>query len=454
MLRLRRKAALFRPSVETLEARNLLSTFTVDHLADDLLGTGLNGSLRYCITQAADGDRIQFGVTGTINLTGALPDLRHSISIEGPGPDQLTVRRDTGGNYRIFAVDSGTLVSISGLTISNGSGGLGESYGGGVYNNGGTVTLNNATYGSGIFNTGTLTITSSMLSRNGAGDDGGGIWNSGNLTLTSSMVSMNGAGYGGGIESYSSGTLTVTRSILSDNFAEFGGGGINSFGGTLIVTDCTISLNYVLDIGGGGGILSSGTLTVTDSTLSHNSAYSSGGGIWNSGSLTLTSSTLSGNSVSGSQGGGGIYRFSGTVTTRNSIIAGNMAPTAPDLSGSLGSLGYNLIGNTQGGSGFDPTDLLNIDPLLGPLQDNGGPTQTMALLPGSPALNAGDPSQLGTPDQRGVVRAGGVNIGAYQASATAFLASAPDTVQSGVPFDVTVTAVDPFGLVASATPAR
>jgi hypothetical protein len=110
-------------------------------------------------------------------------------------------------------------------------------------------------------------------------------------------------------------------------------------------------------------------------------------------------------------------------------------------------LGHNLIGNTQGGSGFDPTDVLNVDPMLGPLQDNGGSTQTMALLPGSPALNTGDPAQLGVPDQRGVVRSGGVNIGAYQASATAFHVSAPDTVQSAVPFDVTVTAVDPFNQV-------
>jgi hypothetical protein len=111
-------------------------------------------------------------------------------------------------------------------------------------------------------------------------------------------------------------------------------------------------------------------------------------------------------------------------------------------------LGYNLISSSSGGSGYTDTDLLNVDPLLGPLQSNGGPTQTMALQAGSPALNAGDPNQLGTPDQRGVVRSGGVNIGAYQASATAFLLSAPDTVQSGVQFDVTVTAVDPFNQVA------
>jgi hypothetical protein len=72
----------------------------------------------------------------------------------------------------------------------------------------------------------------------------------------------------------------------------------------------------------------------------------------------------------------------------------------------------------------------------------------MALLPGSPALNAGDPNELGAADQRGVIRSGGVNIGAYQASASAFVLSAPAKVTTGVPFDLTVTAVDPFGQVA------
>ena len=96
----RRRVASFRPFMEVLEDRNLLSTYTVDHLTDDPVGEGLNGSLRYCITHAADGDDITFGegVTGTINLTGALPNLTHSISIEGPGADLLTVRRDTGGD--------------------------------------------------------------------------------------------------------------------------------------------------------------------------------------------------------------------------------------------------------------------------------------------------------------------------------------------------------------------
>src|SRR5262249_20754894 len=105
---------------EMLEDRNLPSTFTVDHLADDLVGSDLNGSLRYCIANAADGDSIQFGVTGPINLTGALPNLTHSVSIDGAGPDQLTVRRDTGGDYRIFTIPPGTTVSMVGLTIADG----------------------------------------------------------------------------------------------------------------------------------------------------------------------------------------------------------------------------------------------------------------------------------------------------------------------------------------------
>jgi hypothetical protein len=142
---------------------------------------------------------------------------------------------------------------------------------------------------------------------------------------------------------------------------------------------------------------------------------------------------------------------------RNTILAGNMGGLTdiygyhyggPDLYGSLATSGYNLIGNTQGGSGFDVTDLLNVNPWLGPLQDNGGPTPTMALFPGSPALNAGDPAELGVADQRGVVRSGGVNIGAYQASASAFVLTAPATVTAGTSFNLTVTAVDPFGQTA------
>jgi hypothetical protein len=125
--------------------------------------------------------------------------------------------------------------------------------------------------------------------------------------------------------------------------------------------------------------------------------------------------------------------------------------------GALNSSGdYNLIGDGTGMTGLSNgvngnlvgSAAAPLDPLLGPLQDNGGPTKTHALLAGSPALNAGNPSQLGVADQRGVLRSGGVNIGPYQASASAFLLTAPDSVTAGAPFDVVVTAVDLFGQTA------
>jgi hypothetical protein len=140
--RLARKLRAYRPRLQVLEDRTLLSTYVVDHLADDLVGSGLSGSLRYCITNATDGDTINFGqgVAGTIQLTGALPNLTHDISINGPGPDLLTVRRDTGGNYRIFTVSAGT-IAISGLTITHGYP-AGDAGGGGIWN-GASLTLSN-----------------------------------------------------------------------------------------------------------------------------------------------------------------------------------------------------------------------------------------------------------------------------------------------------------------------
>jgi hypothetical protein len=163
---------------------------------------------------------------------------------------------------------------------------------------------------------------------------------------------------------------------------------------------------------------------------------------------TLTSVTVTGNM------GGGLLVSGGMCQLNNSIVAGNFSGTTPsDISGGTvaPASSYNVIGPGGSGgliNGVNHNQVGIADARLGPLADNGGPTQTLALLPGSPALNAGDPNQLGTTDQRGVVRTGGVNIGAYQASATAFIVNAPDMVQSGVQFDVTVTAVDLFNQVA------
>src|SRR5262245_47729311 len=143
----RRRPARQRPrarlSLEALEDRTVPSTFVVDRLTDTGAGAGLAGDLRYCLGQAnanPGDDSITFSVTGTITLAGALPSLSSNIDLQGPGASSLTVRPDTGGGYRIFTVDSGTTVVLSGLTITHGV----ADYGGGIFNQG-TLTLTNAT---------------------------------------------------------------------------------------------------------------------------------------------------------------------------------------------------------------------------------------------------------------------------------------------------------------------
>jgi hypothetical protein len=323
-----------------------IGAYEVQHYAVTTTNDNGPGSLRDALNNAnqAPGSIITFNLSGTmntINLASALPDISRSVGVLGPGANQLTVRRGTSGSYRIFTVDRGTIVTLSGLTIANGLSSIGG--GGGIYNDGAT-----------------LTVSSSVLSGNSAAG-GGGIYNH-------------------------LGTLTVSNSTLSNNSA-FEGGGIENDGGTL---------------------------TVSNSTLSGNSA--GGGGIINpSGSVTLRNSTVA-NNVAGV--GGGIDNL-GTLTAFDTILAGNTAPTGPDLSGALMSQGHNLFGNTSGGSITKASgDLLNVNPMLGPLQNNGGPTPTMALPLGSPAIDAGDNINVPIFDQRGTgfprIVNGTIDIGAFE----------------------------------------
>jgi hypothetical protein len=352
----------------------------------------------------------------------------------------------------------------------------GSAGGGGLYATGGSLDIANSMIGSNLATGGRGgdgSFTSSGLGNggNGGSGQGGGLYvNGASLTIASSAIASNqgtgglsglygfpgpGAGQGAGL--YNGGTLTVTGSTLSGNTAGDGGGGIYN-GGTLMVTGSTLSGNTASNPG--GGIYNGGTLTVSTSTLSGNTAGDGGGIFDGTGSLTVTGGTLSSNRAH--FGGGGLWvGVVGSGVLHNTLIAGNFqgttGTTRDDVFGPLNAGGdYNLIGDGTGMTGLQNGVNGNlvgsasapIDPLLDSLGNYGGSTKTHALLAGSPALNAGDPSQLGTADQRGVVRTGGVNIGAYQASATSFLISAPDTVQSGVPFDAIVTAVDIFGQVA------
>lgn len=305
--------------------------------------------------------------------------------------------------------NSGTLTINNNILSSNSADGSG----GGIYNSG-TLTINNSTLsdnsagssgGGGIFNSGTLTINNSTLSSNSTSGVGGGILNYGTLIIINSTLSGNIAVAGGGIENY--GTLTINNSTLSNNIAHnsLGGGILND--GTLTINNSTISGNIA---NGGGGIGNDGSLTINNSTLSDNSASAYGGGILNIGYgiITINSSTLSGNSASLLGGGIENYNTENTISIRNSIINNSSSGGDCHNSGTVIDNGHNIVkDNSCGFTGGS-------DPLLGPLQDNGGVTYTHALLPGSPAIDAGN--TLLTTDQRGIARPQGNNddIGAFE----------------------------------------
>ena len=206
--------------------------------------------------------------------------------------------------------------------------------------------------------------------------------------------------------------LTVANSTISGNSTARDGGGISVSGG-LVIENSTISGNSAG--GNGGGIW--GGATVENSTISDNSAGGNGGGIY--GGATVENSTISGNSGTN---GGGIYNNTSSLIVRNTILnAGASGENIFNDGGTVTSLGYNLSSDDAGGYLTGPGDQINTDPLLGPLQDNGGPTLTHALLPGSPAIDAGDPNFTPPPsnDQRDCnfdrVFNGRIDIGSFEA---------------------------------------
>jgi hypothetical protein len=321
------------------------ATITVNSAADaGGICPGPTCTLRQAILSAILGDTINFagGIT-TINLTSSQLLISKNLNISGPGANLLTIQR-TSGFFRIFEIDSGsTNTTISGLTITKGwvdrPNGLGAS-GGGI--------LNSAA-------SGTVSIVNCTISNNTADDVG--------------------VGSGGGI--YNAGTVNIINTTISNNFSPQGGGIYNATGAWANITNCTISSNSIGNLGKGGGVNNAGTLHVTNGSISGNGSgkFGEGIGVWNN----------------------------GTATFRNSIIAKNLDE---DFNGALISEGFNLIGNnnhttvtpTTGDQIGTPAN--PIDPLLGPLQNNGGPTFTRALLFGSPAIDKGSSPGI-TSDQRG-----------------------------------------------------
>ena len=329
------------------------------------------------------------------NITGDL-DIRSDVSIGGSGTAATVI--SGGGECRILDVHGGATVTISDLTVTGGH--TGPSVPGG-----------------GMRNDGTLTLNLSRVIGNSAGEStgydsgswGGGIANiGGSLTLNYSSVAYNESLASGGIAN-STGEVILNHSAVHDNRAS----GYMSSGFT-------------------GGIWNGGTMTIINSTVTGNFSFDVDGGISNCGTLTISDSTITdnGTAVGGFTGiAHGYCAGPSHLAIRNTIVAGNDGADLACGNGTVTSHGYNLVGNgayciftaTTGdriGSGDEP-----IDPLLGPLRDNGGPTFTHALLPGSPAIDAGNPATPGSggnaceaTDQRGVSRPQGVacDIGAYE----------------------------------------
>jgi hypothetical protein len=400
------------------------------------------GSLRQALADANDGDVISFdpSLNGqAIRLTTSALVIDDNISITGPGPDLLAVCRGNndcfssfdglrarsksphgpqGIGLGIFHVMPGHVVTITGLTIS-----YGHDTGGGIFNDQSSVSVDNCTIwgnlddstggGGGIHNAGAianLMVLNSRISGNLAfGGYGGGIYNeSGTTIISNSTIDNNMSPHlpildGGGI--WNGGMAEITNSMITGNFAGGLGGGIRN-AGKLSLTNSTVNGNHagtnLQGSGYGGGIYNSGTLEITNSSISENNASGKssgwGGGISNQGSVEIRNTTFSGNGAG--VHGGTIY--GGAFGIANSIL--NAGTPENIFGGNVTSHGYNISSDNAGGFLTGPGDQINTDPLIGPLQDNGGPTFTHELLPDSPAVDTGDPKFTPPPfyDQRGL----------------------------------------------------
>jgi uncharacterized repeat protein (TIGR01451 family) len=340
------------------------TTYTVQDTGDGAANAancpGSGCRLRDALAAVVDGDTIDFSVTtpATITLTNGQLVVGNSITITGLGANLLTV--DANHNSRVFYISSGKTVTISGLTITNGS----SDTGGGIFNDHATLTVTNST------------LSGNSASTNGGGIDNDGEFGSATLTVINSTISGNSGLQAGGISNsskYGSTVLNIRNSTLTGNSGTIGAVWNN-------------------------GELGGASLEIVNSTISGNGG-SSVGGILNSGG------------------------FGSATTTIGSTIlnAGSGANIAND-SGTVNSNGYNLSSDDESTLLNAATDQNSTDPKLGPLQDNGGPTFTHALCTGSgvpdasctgasPAIDAGKNFTSATTDQRGTGFARTVDLG-------------------------------------------
>ncbi|MDM8568596.1 choice-of-anchor Q domain-containing protein, partial [Thiotrichales bacterium HSG1] len=360
-----------------------------------------------CVAGTNGLDEIDFNLTTdtTVNLTGELSAISNDVNIVNPTSHNLTVRRDTGGDYRIFTINSGVTVELEGLNIENGvANNIPNEDGGGIYNSG-ILTIKNCQISQnksvtddagGIYNVGSLTIVDSIITDNQAVDKGGAIYNeTGDLIINNTTISNNSGRRGGGI--FNNSQLNIYNSKIISNLAEIEGAGIyNNKISQLDINSSTVSENKIyvsngrtiFNTGQGAGIFNYNILNIVSSSISENSIINStnsgtstsidvgmGAGIYDDGTLAITNSIISGNIIDSKGSGAGIYNYSGnakiisstitnnsilftvgvggglcndgTAIVENTIIAGNNAPIAPNYPISPDVVGYNIIGDNN-----------------------------------------------------------------------------------------------------------
>ena len=342
------------------------------------------GSFRQAIADAQENDTINFApdVRGTIALMSGELVISKALTIQGPGANLLAI--DTGNmvpSSRVLRIDAhGIAVSIFGLTFTRGK------------------LIMFFPEGGGIRNDSNLTLTACTVSSCGAVGDvdsdakGGGIFNATGSSIQLYGCTLQGNVADGGISFHG-----------GPGGSGYGGALWNAEGATASLQNCTVTGNTVA--GEPGSCL----------PFCSPAGSGKGAGIYNAGDLVMAACTIGSNTAmapaSTLAGGGGIWNV-GNAQVTNSIVARNTGGDSPDAGGSFESGGFNLIGSSDGSTGFtaigDQTGTIAapLDPELGPLQDNGGPTQTLALLPGSPAIDTGFSGGWSI-DQRGFARPAG-----------------------------------------------
>ncbi len=439
------------------------------------------GSLRQAIADASPGDVIDVTATGTITLASSLL-IDKNLTVNGPASGTLVL--SGAANKRVmqagvFGAPTIT-VSLNNLTIADGGSAtvLADrvAIGAGILNHA-TLTVTNVNFsnnhviqkdndpgtgdGGAIVNYGALTVTSSTFTGNTAktaldgseGGRGGAIANLGTLIVNNSTFHDNESNEGGAIAAINVYSTTIAGSTFTDNTVAGRGGAISvADGSSIALTTSSISGGSASSGGGihnggvavvtrtlfngntgGGGIANdgSGTLTVANSTFTANGSTNTlGGAISNAaGRILLYNNTLAGNVAFQ---GGGVYTYgngfgAGNQLVNNIVVSNSATNEGPDIHGDIGTgqvTTNNLLTSTAGGSNITHGvngNIVSATPLIGALASNGGPTQTMALLSGSPAVNAGSAatcaaSPVSGMDQRGTLRPSACDIGAFELS--------------------------------------